>query len=229
MNLKKTIITGIAAVSFLALASSNVKAVVSPPFTNSITIKATAVGQGGTNNNGSVTTVSNITVSVSTKQVLAWLAVDENAEAKYGSTTFPTGAQLLLIEQGNDSDFQVVDKNGNFLVDVRDVISLDHGDTTINSAKISDSDGLFSPSGTQMRIFDFDFNDTNIGGGSHVQFYLQGLETKTVTDSSVRSGKYTQSVSVSVPDGAGDGSYLGIPFVISGTISISGKESISIL
>jgi hypothetical protein len=226
MNLKKIIIAGAAVISFLTLASSSVKAVATPPFTNSVSITATAVVQGSTNTVNGITTISTTNVSINTKQLLAWLAADEFADHAYGSTTFPTGSQLILIVQGDTADFQVVGKSGNFLVDVGNILSVSHGDTQVDSGKVNGD--LFDPSGTQARVFDFYFDDTFLENGADLSFYLQGMETKKITDSKVKSGSYTESVSTTISSGTGDGTLQGTALVVTGTISLSGKETLGV-
>jgi hypothetical protein len=228
MKLNKLIMAGVAALSFLALTVGNVKAVFVPSVTNSVSINATAVAQSGTNNNGTITTVSSTKISVNTKQILQWLALDEFAEGNFPSNSFPKGAQLVLIN-GNGSDFQVLDKNGNPLVDVNDLLSIDHGDRTVVTAKISDVTGLYSPSASQTRLFDFSYDDGGIDNGVHLRFDVEGQETITLSDSPVKAGAYTQSISVSVSPMVGDGTYQGIPFVITGSLSFSGKQTLGFL
>src|ERR1039457_4977361 len=95
MKLTTKIMAGTAALAFLTMAAGSLQAQV----TNLVTITATASMQDTTStDNGTVTTYNSpIVYSVTTVEILADLAVDENAEGKYGSPTFPPGAKLVAI------------------------------------------------------------------------------------------------------------------------------------
>src|ERR1700744_248405 len=107
----KKIIAAIAATVFATIAANQGKAIPISYFTNAVTISATAITQEGTNTTSTTTTVSTGKVSVTTKQLLAWLAKDEKVEGNYpAGTNFPAGAQLLLLVPnfGTGADFRVV-------------------------------------------------------------------------------------------------------------------------
>jgi len=183
MNPKKTIVMGVTLLAFSIMATANLRAAVTL-FTNTVSITATAVSQGTTNDNGRITTVSSVNSSVSTKQLLIWLAQDEHAEGNFiASNNFPAGAVLVLIATSSDNsaDFQVLSKDGALLVDVSDILSLDRSSDTIDTAKISDTTGLLSPSGTQTRLLSLTFDDAELiapGGLVNLQFDLSGWKPK---------------------------------------------------
>ncbi len=223
---------GVTMLAFSVLAPANLRASVTL-FTNNVSINATAVSQGTTNDNGRTITVSSVKSSVNTKQLLSWLAQDEHAEGNFvTSNNFPSGSVLVVIASSSDNsaDFQVLSKNGTFLVDVSDLLSLDRSSATIDTAKISDTTGLLSPSGTQTRLLSLTFDDTELIGPSglvNLQFDLSGVEVKTVSDSAPRSGTHTESVNAKVTSASGEGFLNEKPFFISGGFSFTGKAVIA--
>src|SRR5271170_2394572 len=152
MKLKTKIIASAAVLSFMAFAAGSLQAQV----TNVITITATALVQGNSSDNGTVTTTPTPTKHIlDTAEILVDLAVDENAEGNYGSTTFPTGAKLVAVPSGGNSpDFQVFDKNSHLLVDVSDILT---GSNTgnfgsdITNGKQNDNTGLSDPTETDQQ------------------------------------------------------------------------------
>jgi hypothetical protein len=232
MNPKKTIVMGVTLLAFSILAPANLRASVTL-FTNTVTVTATAVSQGSTNDNGKTTSVSSVDSSINTKQLLIWLAQDEHAEGNFVvSNNFPSGAVLVFIATSadNSSDFQVLSKTGTPLVDVSDILSLDRSSETIDTAKISDTTGLLDPSGTQTRLLNLTFDDTQLivtNGLVNLQFDLSGVEVKTVSDTAPKSGTHTESVKAKVSSASGEGFLNGNPFIISGGFSFTGKAVIS--
>ena len=188
--------------------------------TNLVTITATAEAQGGTNDNGTVTTIKKPTkLTLDTKQILAFLAEDEYAEGEYASTNFPTGAKLVVI----GGDFQVLDKTNNFLVDVSDILSIEKGTNDIVSGKINDSTGLYENSATKVYILRISYDDSGISGGAGLQFYLAGLMRCTVTNTAPNeSGFYTETDSDRMDASAGQGHYQDRSFVITGSLTLAG-------
>jgi hypothetical protein len=232
MNQKKAIVMGVTLAAFSIMTTANLRAS-AIFFTNTVSITATAVSQGGTNDNGRTTSVSSVNSSITTKQLLSWLAQDEHAEGNFTtSNNFPSGAVLVLIATSSDNsvDFKVLSKNGTPLVDVSDILSLNRSSGTINTAKISDTTGLLSPSGTQTRLLSLTFDDSSLiapNGLVNLQFDLSGVEVKTVSDTTPRSGTHTESVSAKITSANGEGTLNGNPFIISGSFSFTGKAVIS--
>jgi hypothetical protein len=214
----------VAALAFLALAVGSVQAQV----TNVITFSLTGMVQGSSTDNGTTTTTASPTkLALATKNILSLLAEDK-------STTFPTGAKLVVIGgQGGegDLDFQVVDKNNNFLVDVSDIISAEgtgNFGQDIFSGKQTDITSLSSPTITDMQIFTISYDDTGAGGS--LEFYLTGLITNTTTDTTPNNitGVYKETQSHKLSSGAGDGNFDSTPLVVTGSFSASGSANLTL-
>jgi hypothetical protein len=151
------------------------------------------------------------------------LALDEYIDGNWGSTTFPSGAKLVEV----DGSFQVLDKNNNLLVDVSNIITLSTGNNYISAGKVDDSSGLASPSTTVTQILFLTFDDTHIGGD--IQFTIGGLATITTNDTKPNGyGLYTEKTSYKASAVAGEGTAKGASIVISGTVSASGKGTLSL-
>lgn len=226
MKLKTKIIAGAALLAFLTFAAGSLRA---DNVTNVLTINATVMTQGNTNDNGTVTTIAApIKESVETKQVLEFLAVDENAEGNYPSNSFPTGAKLVVI---GDSDFQVLNKSNKFLVDVSGVLSVqdvNEGTNDMISGKVINETGLADTTLTDLHVLKFIYDDSAVSGGVGLQFYLEGLMTSTVTDTAPKAGKYTETKSNKITSALGEGNFQGTPFVITGSLTADGKATIAL-
>jgi hypothetical protein len=189
-------------------------------YTNLITITATAELQGSSSDNGSVTTLAApVSEAMGTKQILQFMATDENAAGDYGSTTFPSGAKLVEIDSANGSDYQVLDESNNFIVDVTNVFDIVHSTNEVFTGKISDSTGLNDPTVITKHINRYTYNDWSISGGVGFCFTLQGLGTLTLTDTTPRDGVYTETKTSKTPSAAGQGNYQGTSFVITGSMT----------
>ena len=247
-------IAGTVALACLTLGAGGLHAQV----TQVVTIKATASVQGGystsTNSHTGIITYTYATPtkhSVATKDLLALLALDENAEGNYPDTNFPAGAKLVMTPVTPDPDggsvslepvgntpvinnvtisddfFQVVDKNNNALADVSEIISINRaGGNDITSSKSTSSTGLGTS--TDLQLISLKFDDTGVGGS--LKFFLTGIGTDKTTNTTPNktTGAYTESSSSSLSSGTGEGSYLGNPFVCTGTVSTSGKATLNI-
>ena len=172
-----------------------------------------------------------MTTAINTKQLLAWLGQNEFAEGNYPATNFPSGAYLAVITTLTNEDYQVLTKSNTFLVDVSDILVGDFGSNYIYSAKIKNSTGLFSPSETSLRIAAFVFDDSAAapvnGPTVGLTFYLQGLLTTTVTDSTpTRTGAYTKTTTANTPNAAGEGTYKGNPVLVTGSFGYSLKQNL---
>ena len=229
MKLKTTIITGLATLAFLTFAAGSLQAQV----TCAITITTTASAQNGSTDNGTTnTTLAPIKVSIDTKQILAAMALAENAAGNYpAGTSFPTGAKLVVVISNNNApDFQVLDKTNHLLVDVSDILfGLNSGNngSDIFSGKQTDATGLSSPTTTDLQIFTLAYDDTAILGSDKIKLYLTGLAINTTTDTvpNKLTGVYTETQSHKMANAAGDGSQDGLAFVLTGSVAVTGKAS----
>jgi N-methylhydantoinase B/oxoprolinase/acetone carboxylase alpha subunit len=226
--------------AFLTLGAGGLHAQV----TNLVTITATAQVNGkysySYNNKTGVTTYSYASptkVTFGTKQILARLAVAENAEGNYGATNFPSGAKLVVVSSYNSSgpDFQVMSSKNVLLVDVKDILT-GSGSGGIYSGKTSnqyennqDFDILSDPSTTSEEIFTLTYNDTGAFGGTGIQFYLTGLATSETTDATPNSKTlaYKETDSYTMSSSAGDGTYFGNQLVITGSLTASGSAELT--
>jgi hypothetical protein len=225
MKLKNIIMAG-AALAFLTIAAGSLQA----QLTQILTITATASLQGGSTDNGTVTTyAAPIKHTADTKQILAFLAQDENVEGNYGSTNFPSGAKLVIAANGA---FQVLDKSDNLLVDVSDILSSSNpGTNNIFSGKQNDTNGLASPTTTDLSLLTITFDDSNVGEGAvGLTFSMTGIGTGKTTDTTpnVSTGAYTETDSGSLTSATGEGSYQGDPLVVTGSAKASGKGTLNI-
>jgi hypothetical protein len=244
----KKLMAGTVALACLTLGAGGLHAQV----TQVLTVKTTASVQGGystsTNSHTGILTYTYATPtkhSVATKDLLALLALDENAEGNYPGTNFPSGAKLVMTPVtpdpdggsftvtpvpmiNNSSPFQVVDKNNNTLVGVSDIISINSaGSNVITSSKSTSSNPSLGTS-TDLELLSIKFDDTGAGGS--LKFFLSGIWTSKITDTTPQktTGAYTESISGSLSSGTGEGSYQGNPFVCTGTASESGKATLNI-
>jgi hypothetical protein len=196
--------------------------------TNIITIAISASAQGNTSDvNGVTTAAAPSKHSLTTANILSLLAVAENAEGNYpAGSSFPTGAKLVVI----DNDFQVLDAHNNFLVDVSDVISGQDGQigNDVYSGKQNDITGLAATSETDLHILTIYYDDTSISGSTGVKFYMTGLMTSTTTDTAPNgtTGVYMETQSHKLASGTGEGIYQGYPFVLTGTLTATGKGTL---
>jgi hypothetical protein len=214
----------VAALAFLALTVGNLQAQV----TNVITVSLTGMEQNSSSDNGTTTTTASPTKrTLATKDLLSLLAEDENM-------VFPTGAKLVVISEHGDDDslhFQVLDKNSHFLADVSDIISGEgtgNFDQDVFSGKQNDATSLSTPTITDLQIFTIFYDDT--GDGGSLQFYLTGLITNTITDTTPNNttGVYKQTESHKISSGAGDGIFDGNPLVVTGSFSATGSANLTL-
>jgi hypothetical protein len=193
--------------------------------TNLVTFTAVAEMQGGTNDNGANSTIlAPVRQAMNTKQILEFLAQDENAAGRYASPNFPAGAKLMVGSVSGD--LQVWDRNNKFLVDVTNILKVSRGTNVVMNGKINDSTGLNNHTVTREYILKFNYDDTAVLGSLGFQFYLQGLTKKTDTQGTPdKNGVYTETVLNEMSVANGDGNSNGLPFVISGSVIISGKTT----
>ncbi len=163
--------------------------------------------------------------SHNTAEVLSTLAKDKAAQGNWLSNSFPAGARLAVAE----NSFVVV-SGTNILIDVSDILSFTNGVNEIVSGKKNDFTGLSSPTATRLQIGKLTFDDTAIQGGAGIQFYLQGVLSQSETDSTPVNGVYTSSFSAKLSSGTGEGtnSSGGSAFVLTGTITASGKAKLTL-
>ena len=227
MKLKTQIIAGAAGLAFLTFAASSLQAQM---LTNVITITATAVMDSATNINFQAmnATITTSNLSVTTKQMLAWLAQDEHAEGKYATNSFPAGAKLVVVinQSTETADIQVLDKNNKFLVDVSDVFNVASGTKMVLKGKVN-ANRLPDPSVTELLTWQATFNDLGIIGGAGLHFTMSGLQTRTITDTAPKSGFYNETLSVKITNCTGEGTYKGAGLIITtGSVSFSGKVTL---
>ena len=189
------------------------------PFLN-LAITLNLSKQGSSNTNGTVlTTASPVLSSLATKDILNVLAIDEQIEGNWPSNSFPKNAALALAGNG------VVVLNGtNILLNVSDIMSFNSGEPKISSGKQNTVTGLASATVKGLQIAGIKFDDTFINGGGNLKFYLNGVLSKTTTDTTPVNGVYTETQTLKITTAAGDGSSNGVPFICTGSASATGKS-----
>lgn len=219
MKSKAKIILPVLMLVFLIIATCELQASITE--TNLITISATLELQGETTNSGTITTYkSPVKMALGTKQILSFMAVDENAEDNYITNVFPEGAKLVEVDSTNGADYQVLDKSNNFLVDVSDIFYIEHSTNDIYYGNVSDSTGLNDPSVTAKYIVRYNYDDSTVFGGAELNFFLAGLASRTITDTKPNDyGTFKQTKLSSTPVAMGAGNYQEIPFVIIGSLT----------
>jgi hypothetical protein len=184
-----------------------------------------------TQNPNTVTTLTTVTVpaitqtAITTKTLLPIIAQDENEEGNYGSTTFPEGAKLVFLADPlsfEDSGYVVEDKNGNILVDVSDLMTLEpENGVVVNSYVQTISTGLFKTLTTQY-IAIVTFDDSAAGGTT--QFAISYSLDATTTETLSSKGVVTESASSKLGAASGTATLNGIPAVLTAPAqTITGK------
>jgi hypothetical protein len=217
----------------LGLCAFTASAVRAADVTLIITMTVKISQQNSNTDNGTLTTgLPPVPKARSTADILKKLAVDEHSVGNWPSNSFPSTAKLA-VQTGSNGTFVVI-SGTNVLVDVSDIISFDSGDNEITSGKRSDSTGLASPSETRVQVGRINFDDTAFSdpdGG--LKFFLQGLITTTITDSTPVSGVYTEKQKSTISSAVGEGtSNIGTgdehPFVMTGTVTATGSGTFSL-
>jgi hypothetical protein len=176
--------------------------------------------QSGSNVRGTVSTTASPTRStLTTKDILNMLALDENVEGSWPRQSFPRNATLALA--GNS----VVVLNGtNILLNVSDLMSFHTGEPKITSGKQNTVTGLATATAQELQIAGLMFDDTFINGGGNLKFYLNGVLSKTTTDTTPVNGFYTETQTLILTTAAGDGSSQDVPFICTGSVTATGKS-----
>jgi len=223
--MKIKIVLGIVAVAFAAVtASARVDKLINLPFT----IAATAEVQGAGSLSGTITNVAAPTkVSITTKSLLATLALDEYYEGNYGSSNFPAGAQIVFVDDLSffpGSSFKVVDSQGLLLVDVSDLLEFTMpDDAVVNSGQQDTTTGLITKY-TESYVGQITFDDRGSGRpGAKYKIYLAGVVNATGTDSTPKNGSYMEKWNLKMSSGGGSGTIGGTNAIISGNAAASGS------
>lgn len=180
--------------------------------TNIVTLTLSAFVQNiGNNVNGVTTTLPPVKKTVITHDILGYLSQAEWLEPSFGS-----GAKLALVTDGAPTSgyFVIVDSHLNLLQDVSDIITFSVG-TVIFSGK-QDFQGNPSPSVKGTELVTITYDDTFSGGS--ISFSFTGLLNGTVTGTAT---SLTQKGTLT--NGTGQGTYQGIPLVLTGNFSLAGK------
>jgi hypothetical protein len=189
---------------------------------NLVTITLTLFVQNTSTTKGTVTTtLAPVKQRAVTKDVLTYLAEDLNGEPSFGP-----GAQLALISYSpTEGYFAVVDKNLRLLADVSGILTFTAGENLISSGSQQSATGLAAPTLKGMQLATISYDGNGGYGPNAVQFSLQGMLSGSITDSTSKAGLVTETQTASVSSGTGEGTYNGIPFVVTGTWSLKGKST----
>jgi hypothetical protein len=190
-----------------------------------MSISATIYLQGTTSDKKGVTTTAGpAKQSVSTVNLLESLAKDENAEGNYPETRFPSTATLYYYGDGFE-----VDEGTTVLVDVSDILTLTiTGQNDITNGNYTEVNGPGTPPYTQTAYQIVTLAYVSTTGASGLGFTVTGLGelTQTAGTPNAKTGKFTQTDSVSLQDGTGEGTLDGVEFVITGfTVTASGSAT----
>lgn len=135
--------------------------------------------------------------SVSTFDLIKRLAADENFTGR-----IPSNSRIVATNGGIFVIFGT-----NEPIDISSILSLSFGTNTIFSGS-TDTNGLARPTPqTRVQIARLNFDDTSLNATNGLSFYMQGVFTDTVSDSTpnVNTGIFTENESVSMPSAAGEG------------------------
>jgi len=203
------------------------------PYPNFLTVSATAQSQQTTNAQSNGSTILNPLKSrIDTRQLLVWLAQDEYTAGHYGFTNFPDGAQLTYVPffPGLEGTLffdgpatQVLDKNGQLIIDTSDILTFQDGNNPVFSGKLRPDNAAYNPTGKELHFVRVNYDDSAVTNGVGVQFSLQGLMTTTFTDSKPTALLTFNRTATGKADAAGDGSLNGVPFVLTGSIDTRQK------
>jgi hypothetical protein len=229
MKLNTNLIAGAAVLSLLTFTTG---AFAQPVLTstNLLTIKATVFAQGNANNNNSDKDTTSIVAkeSITTKQLLGWIAQDENVEGNFNAATFPSGATVKVVADGDgDFDVQVFSKAGVLLVDASDLVTISQGSAVVTSGKVNNTTGFDDSAIKELSLATFTFDDSGLGqifnGTVGLTVSLTGVQSTTITDTRVSDGSFKQSITATISSGTGQGTLNGSPFIVTGSVSYSEK------
>lgn len=177
--------------------------------TNIVSFSAVVFVQNTSKDLGNVTvTDPPVQKRISTRDILNFLAQDLGYP-------FSPDARLALISSGPTSGhFAVVDKRMNMIADASSIMTFNTGFNLVGSGKIYNSTGANAPTSKGMYLATIGF----VGGVSAVQFSVTGLLSGTVTDS-----LFLETQSAVISNAPGEGTYQGIPLVLTATISLHGR------
>jgi len=194
-----------------------------------VSITGTQLTQGVETNNGKTTkTKAPTKTTITTADILEYLAQDEHTAGTYSATNFPSGAKLLYTA---NSGLQVVEKNNTPLVNVANILSLlTAGQNGITSGTFGDTTGSTTPPFTQtdVRLVTLSYDATSVGGTR--KFAVTGTgSSETTTAKPGAKGNYTETDSFSLQNGTGEGvNGEGVSVILSAfTVTASGTASLA--
>jgi len=221
-------LTKLLALSSLLLGAVTVEAQQDNPLFVTISARIIAQSTNTTTSHDVTTTPAARSRFFSTTDFLKRLAIDENNAANWPSNTFPRNVRLAVV----GDKFSVV-LGTNVLVDVSNIIGIEFGNSTIMSGRQNDTNNLASPTITTMHIAKLNFDDTALNPTNGLRFFMQGLLTETVTDSTISrtTSTFTETQTASLPSAAGEGSgAVGSgsdqPILVTGSLSASGSGKV---
>jgi hypothetical protein len=180
--------------------------------------------QNETNVNGEIATIAPpAQPKLNTADILTILAHDEFVKGNWISNSFPKNATLELL---NDSFF-VLDGT-NVLLNVSDLLTYETGEPTVVSGKQNIPTGLANHSLRKSQLASIVFNDTTLAGGYKLTFYLYGILNGTTENTTPNNGNYIETKTLKIPALIGDGYISNAPFMITGSLTASGKATLRI-
>jgi hypothetical protein len=222
MNIRISVCMGIFAWS-LAWAALDTQGQVSLQASFSTTIQVQTTNQ--TDNGTTSVSPAPTTMRFGTKEMLAQLALDENAAGHYDSTKFPAGAKLVYIDDPDSPRYEVLDRSNNLLLDVSDMFyhTFAGNGVAVTVGKTTDATGAGTT--TQQGLDTWTYEDGEYGP---ISMSMTGLGTlKRTVSAPNKSGVQTISESFSLKNASGQGHITlnEINAVMTGSEQASGKAT----
>jgi hypothetical protein len=210
INQKSKRFLAIVGIAVISLAGSGR---VEAQFSQIVSISGTALTQSAQNSQGGIPAPSR--TAITTESLLKQLAADAYANGSYSTNVFPAGTRLAFTSL---SGFGVIDKHGNVLIDVTNILTLQPSGSNELSSSTS-SDGWSVQTYSQLVTLTFD--TTSIGG--RTRFSATGLGRKTVSTHGLTQYVGLEVDTVGLQGATGEGTNsLGNGIIVTG-LTITGK------
>lgn len=192
--------------------------------TNVVTFKTTMTSQGAVVTNFQGT---NISFAVQKPKGFDTADLIHELELSTSNTNLSKATKLEIIN-GDSPAFALADGTNVILIDPR-IISLNLPSTNSVQSGVQNGDTFLSfRTLKQLVIIELDLNDVGLGA-SDLNFSMRGLASGTTSDTiPSTNGVYTETFSAKISDMTGSGTEGPTPFVITGSLSASGKGVLSL-
>lgn len=192
--------------------------------TNSVNINILLIPQGATNTVDVTNTlyVPEKSISLNTAGFLREIG---RALATNKGVELSRAAKLVLLTDGNEAPLFAVVDGANFYGLTNTMMLIPLFTTTFRAGTQNGGTGLAFPTMKTVQMAQLAYSDTSIVGGSGLQFVLQGLEIKSITDKTPESGTgtYSETSRGTVTDLFGQIALQEALYFGSGSMSFSGE------